>query len=143
MHWSIGCGFGSAAGKRYLRRLLIAWSLYVLLLILCLELVKKVPMHGWVLYAVAVIPALPVLAVLAVMGLYVQEETDEYLRMLAMRSLMIASGALLGTIVVNDFLRAIAHGSALGPFVCFIVFFGTYGIAQIAQEMAARGASDA
>lgn len=143
MRWSIGCAGGSAAGKRYTRRVLAAMSLYVLLFFLCMELVKKVPMHGWVLYGLAVIPAVPVLAVLVILGLYLQEEADEYLRMLAVRSLMIATGALLGIIVVNDSLRAIANGSALGPFVCFVVFFGVFGLAQIAQEMATRGDGDA
>ncbi len=129
MGWWIGCN--SAAGKRYRRRVLTAMSLYIVILFSCLKLVKTVPMHGWVLYVVALLPAVPVIAVLASLGRYLQEETDEYLRMLATRSLIVASGALLGTIVVNDFLRVIAHGTALSPFVFFVVFFMAFGLAQV------------
>jgi hypothetical protein len=140
MSWWMGCG--SAAGKRYRRRVFIAMSLYLVVLFSCIKLVRAVPMHGWLLYSVALLPAIPVLAVLVIMGLYLQEETDEYLRMLTVRSLMAAAGTLLATIVVNDFLRVIAHGSALSPFTCFMVFFLSFGLAQVVQEMASRGGGD-
>lgn len=140
MGWWIGCS--SAAGKRYRRRVLTAMSLYLVILYACVKLAKLVPEHGWMLYVLALLPAVPVLAVLAILGRYLQEETDEYLRLLAMRSLILASGALLGTIVVNDFLRAIAHGDALSPFVCFVVFFLSFGIAQQVQGMASHGGHD-
>ena len=140
MSWWIGCS--SPAGKRYRRRALIAMSLYLVILFACVKLVRNVPLHGWLLHVVALLPAVPVLAVLAILGRYLQEETDEYLRMLAMRSLIVASGALLGTIVVNDFLRAIAEGAALDPFVCFGLFFVTFGIAQSVQGLASRNGDD-
>lgn len=140
MGWWIGCS--SAAGKRYRRRVFTAMSLYIVLLFSCLKLVKVFPIHGWVLYALAMLPAVPVLAVLAFLARYLQEETDEYLRMLTVRSLLVAAGALLATIVVNDFLRVIAHGAAIAPFVCFVVFFMSFGIAQAVQEMVSRGAGD-
>jgi len=140
MAWWMGCS--SAAGKRYRRRVFIAMSLYIVILFSCLKLVKVVPVHGWVLYALAMLPAVPVLAILVFMARYLGEETDEYLRMLTVRSLLVAAGALLATIVVNDFLRVIAHGSAIAPFLCFIVFFISFGIAQAAQELASRGAGD-
>ncbi len=140
MGWWMGCN--SVAGKRYRRRVLVAMSLYVVILFSCIELVKVFVLHGWMLYAVAILPALPVIAVLVSLGRYLQEETDEYLRMLTVRSLLLASGLLLVTIVVNDFLRTIAHRGALDPFVCFIVFFASFGLAQAAQEMASRSGGD-
>jgi hypothetical protein len=117
-------------------------SLYMVILFSCLKLVKTAPMHGWLLYLVALLPAVPVIAVLASLGRYLQEETDEYLRMLATRSLLVGSGALLGTIVANDFLRLIAHSAALSPFVCFAVFFVAFGLAQMVQDMVSRGGND-
>jgi hypothetical protein len=140
MSWWMGCN--SAAGKRYRRRAFVAMLLYLVILFSCLKLVKAFPIHGWVLYALAMLPAVPVLAVLVFLARYLREETDEYLRMLTVRSLLVAAGALLATIVVNDFLRVIAHGSAIAPFLCFIVFFMSFGIAQTVQEMASRGAGD-
>lgn len=140
MGWWIGRN--TAAGKRYRRRVLIAMSLYVVILLSCMKFVKAVPMPGWALYLLAVLPALPVLAVLVILARYLQEETDEYLRMLTVRSLLVAAGAMLATIVVNDFLRIIAHGDPLMPFVSFIVFFVSFGIAQLVQEAASRRGGD-
>lgn len=140
MGWWIGCNSG--AGKRYRRRVLMAMSLYIVLLFSCMKLVKLFPMHGWALYLLALLPALPVLAVLVFLARYLQEETDEYLRVLTVRSLLVAAGALLATNVVSDFLRTIAHGGPLMPFVCFIVFFVSFGIAQVLQEAASRRGGD-
>lgn len=140
MGWWIGRS--TVAGKRYRRRVLAAMSLYVVTLFLCMKLVKTIPMQGWALYLVALLPAAPVIAVLIILGRYLQEETDEYLRMLTVRSLLVAAGALLSTTVVDDFLRAIAHTTALSPFVCFIVFFVAFGIAQTVQELASRESGD-
>jgi hypothetical protein len=140
MGWCIGRN--TTAGKRYRRRVLTSMALYIVVLFSCLKLVKAVPMHGWLLYAVAMLPAVPVLAVLVMLARYVKEETDEYLRMLTVRSLLVAAGALLATSVVNDFLRVIAHSGALAPFVYFVVFFVSFGVAQAVQEMAWRGGGD-
>ena len=140
MGWWMGCK--SAAGKRYRRRVATAMSIYVVLLLSCIKLVKAVPIKGWALYSVSVLPAIPILAVLLILGRYLQEETDEYLRMLTVRSLLVAAGAMLATTVVDDFLRVIAHRGALDEFVCFIVFFASFGIAQLVQELPARRAGD-
>ena len=140
MSWWMGCR--SAAGKRYQRRLLVAMTIYLVLLFCCERLVKAIPLHGWILYAVAVVPALPILGVLGILAMYLREETDEYLRMLTMRSLIFAAGALLATVVVNDFLRVFTNGAALEPFVCFVVFFLSFGVAQGVQEIASRSGSD-
>jgi hypothetical protein len=135
-------GRSSRAGKRYRRRVLTAITLYVAVLFSCLKLVKAVPLHGIALYAAAALPAIPVVAVLVILARYLQEESDEYLRMLTARSLLFAAGALLATTVVNDFLRVIAHAGALMPFVGFIVFFVSFGIANIVQDMVSSRDSD-
>jgi hypothetical protein len=140
MGWWMGCN--SVAGRRYRRRVLITMSLYLVLLYACMKLVKAVPMHGIALYVTALLPAVPIIAVLLILGRYLQEETDEYLRMLTVRSLIVAAGALLATIVVNDFLRVMAHGTALAPFAGFIVFFFAFGIAQVIQELASGGSDE-
>ena len=140
MGWWIGRN--SAAGKRYRRRVLTAMALYIVILFSCLKVVKAVPMHGWTLYLLAVLPAVPVLAVLVSLARYLQEETDEYLRMLTVRALLVAAGAMLATTVVNDFLRVIAHGGPLMAFVGFIVFFVSFGIAHVVQEVASRRGSN-
>ena len=50
------------------------------------------------------------------MGVYLNEEKDEYVRMMTMRSLVAGTAALLVVLVVNDFLRTISGAAALAPF---------------------------
>jgi hypothetical protein len=140
MGWCVGRN--TAAGKRYRRRVVTAMSVYVIVLLSCMKLVRAVSLHGWALYTAALLPAIPVMATLLIMGRYLQEETDEYLRMLTVRSLLVAAGAMLATSVVNDFLRVIAGAGALTPFIYFIVFFACFGIAQAIQERASLRGSD-
>ncbi len=132
----------SKAGKRYQRRVLTTMAVYMALLFGVVTLVKHVHVQGVLLYVVAVLPAVPVILVLAAMGRYLQEETDEYLRMVTMRSLLVGTAALMGVIVVNDFLQAIAERPSLPPFTCFIVFFVAFGIAQVVQKLQNRGGGD-
>jgi hypothetical protein len=131
----------SQARRNYLRRTLTATTVYLIALFLCMRWVRAIPLDPWMRYGVAVLPAAPMIAVLAILGRYLREETDEYLKMLTMRSLLVATGALLGILAINDFLRVIAHGESFGPFVCFVVFFVTFGIAQMVQTLTSLSGS--
>ena len=130
------------ASRRYLRRVIAAAAFYMVILFVCIRVVRTIPIHGWALYAIALLPAVPVLGILVIQAVYLQEETDEYLRMVTVRSLMVAAGAMLAIIVVNDFLRVIAQRAALTPFFSFTVFFLSFALAQGVQEAVLRGASD-
>ena len=132
----------SKAGKRYQRRVLTTMAVYMALLFGSVSLVKHMHVQGFWLYVVAVLPAVPVIVVLAAMGRYLQEETDEYLRIVTMRSLLVGTAALMGVIVVNDFLQAIAERPSLPPFTCFMVFVLAFGMAQGVQKLQNRGGGD-
>ena len=137
------CGTSTPAGKRYQRRVIQAMSIYLAMVLGAVTLVKHTHLHGWVLYTVALLPALPMLAMLAALGVYLQEEKDEYVRMLTMRSLLAGTAALLAVLVVNDFLRSISGAGALPVFTSWIVFFVVFGVAQAVQTMGNRVSDDA
>lgn len=137
MGWMGTCT--SAAGKRYQRRVLITMSIYMITLFACVHWVHHAHPVGWALYVISLLPAIPIIAVLVVMGRYLQEETDEFLRMLTVRSLVVATGAVLAMIVVSDFLRSIAERGPIPPFIEFAVFFLAFGAAQGVQRLQARG----
>ena len=141
MNWISTCG-GSKAGNRYQRRVMTTMAIYLALLFAAVFLVKHGHVHGALLYVASIVPAVPVILVLGWMGLYLQEETDEYLRVMTMRSLLVGTGAVLGLIVVSDFLRSIAERPALPPFTCFVVFFMSFGIAQGVQRMRNRASDE-
>jgi hypothetical protein len=135
-------GYKSPAMKRYIRQILIAMSSYTVIIFAVVRFGRPLIKHGWPLYVMAILPALPVIGVLGIMGHYLQDETDEYRRLLAVRSLIAATGVLLSTIVVNDFLRAFAHSASLPAFVSFDLFMATLAIAQGIQHLASRSRDD-
>lgn len=137
------CETSTPAGKRYQRRVLVTMSVYVVLLIAAILVVKHAHVHGWLLYAIALVPALPVLATIGVMGMYLQEEKDEYLRLITMRSMLMGTAVLLGLLMVSDFLRSISGVGAIPPFTSWIAFFVVFGVAQTVQTMRNRVRDDA
>jgi hypothetical protein len=137
------CGTSTPAGKRYQRRVMVTMSLYVAVLFAAVRLVKHAHPHGWLLYAIALVPALPILATLGALARYLQEEKDEYVRLITMRSLLVGSAALLTVLVVNDFLRAISGAEAIPPFSSWVIFFVAFGVAQAVQTMRDRVRDDA
>lgn len=137
------CETSTPASKRYQRRVLVTMLLYVAVLFGAVFVVKHTHPHGWLLYAIALLPVLPVLAMLGSMGLYLQEETDEYIRLMTMRSLVVGTAALLTVIVVSDFLQAISGAAPLAPFASFVTFFLAFGAAQAVQKMRNRVSEDA
>lgn len=94
--------------------------------------------HGWLVYFWSVLPALPILGVFWQMSLYLREETDEYQRWQVTQSLLVGAGCLLGSVMVNDFLRAFAHVAGLPPFVSFLIFFAGVALTQMVQRLTNR-----
>jgi hypothetical protein len=141
MSFGIGCS-GTKASKVYQRRTLVTMSIYVLTVFVAALTVKHGHPTGWLLYGLAVLPAVPLIGMLVVLGRYLQEESDEYVRLMTMRSLLAATGALMVMIVISDFLRSFAATGVFPPFLLFVLFFVSFGIAQAVQRMQNRGGVD-
>ena len=135
-------GYKSPVMKRYIREFSIAMSFYAVILCAVIRFGQPLIKHGWLLYLMAILPALPLIAMFTAMGRYLRDETDEYRRMLAVRSLIAATGVLLVTIAVNDCLRNFAHARSLPPFVCLDVFLLALLVAQVIQNRASCGRDD-
>ena len=137
------CGASTPAGKRYQRLAMVSMALYVALLFAAVSIVRHEHPHGWLLYTIALMPAVPILAMMSAMGMYLQEEKDEYLRLVTMRSLLAGTAALLGVLVVNDFLRAISGAGAIPPFSSWVIFCVAFAVAQAVQTRRDRVRDDA
>src|ERR1700722_17389424 len=142
MGMGIACGMNTKAGKQYRRRMMVTMAIYVVLVFAAALRVKHGHLRGWMLYACALAPAVRVILVLVQIGRYLQEESDEYVKAMTVRALLVATGALMGTIVVSDFLRSFANVGALPAFTAFLVFFLSFGAAQGVQQMMNRGGGD-
>ncbi len=142
MGWGSFCGSTSKASKKYQRDVLRSTGGYVLVLLGSSYIVRHMHPRGWELYFFAVLPAVPLIITLVHLGIYLRDETDEYVRVLTVRSLLVGTGALLATLVVNDFLRAFTTTGALPPFVSFFIFFVAFGVAQAVQARLNRAGGD-
>ena len=137
------CGTTTPASRRYQRRMLVTMLLYLAVTLGVVTIVKHTHLHGWLLYAIALLPALPMLAMMGALGVYVQEEKDEYIRLITMRSLLAGTAVLLAVLVVNDVLRSISGAAVLPAFTGWVVFFLAFGAAQGLQTMGNRVRDDA
>jgi FtsH-binding integral membrane protein len=102
----------TAAGRRYLRRFWPTMIAYVVVLFACIWAIKHWHPSGAALVVLSVLPALPILACIAVMGLYLVEETDEFLRQRIASSMLVGTGVLLAAVTVYGFLT---NGRAIEP----------------------------
>jgi hypothetical protein len=136
------CTPKSKALKKYQRRVMVTMAAYLLVVLGSAEIVKHGAPRGWHLYFWSVLPAIPVIAVIVQMGRYLREETDEYLRLRTMLSLLVATGTLLGTLVASDFLQSFASVPALPPFTSFVVFCAAFAITQGVLQLRDRAKDD-
>jgi hypothetical protein len=139
---NIFCKERSAAFKRYQRRVMTVMAAYLLILLSASWIVKHGHLHGWQLYFWSALPAIPVILVIVAMGRYLSEEKDEYLRLRTMRALLVATGALLGTLVASDFLQAFAGAPAFPPFTSFVIFCVAFAIAQLVLKLRDRASDE-
>ena len=127
------CKCDTPAGKRYRRD--VRWLLvgYFVVLICSALVVKHWAGLGVGRYIWAILPTIPIVAVIARMGKYLQEETDEYVRLLQMQAILAGTGTLLTAVVISDFLRSFANAPDFAPFVLFFCFAAGMAVMQIVQ----------
>ena len=138
----VSCKVASKAQRMYMRRMSQTVAGYLLVVLCTTYLVRHARVSGWSLYVFAVLPVLPVLRMLHVVALYMQEEGDEYQRLLLVRSILLAATALLVLTTVSDFLRSYTPVGAPPPFTQFVVFWLVFGLAQGMQQRASGGSDE-
>ena len=136
------CADETGARKRYKRDATQFMVAYVVVLFCSSWFVKHDGAQHFYLYFWSIIPAIPIIALIVRMGRYLQEETDEYQKLMRMRAILVGTAALVGALVVDDFLRAFAHAGGFPPFVLFVVFAFAMCIAEFAQSLRNRARDD-
>ena len=97
--------YKSPATRRYLIRLAVLMSIYLITLFVTVYAFRHQLVSGPLAYPLAILPAVPIIGVFwAVMRLLV-EEPDEYLRMLFVRQALIATGFCLTVMTIWEFLQ--------------------------------------
>ncbi|MCA0209781.1 MAG: hypothetical protein LCH74_12015 [Proteobacteria bacterium] len=97
--------YKSPAIRRYMIRLAVLMSLYVVLIFAAGWAFRHNDIAGIPAFALAITPALPIIGVFwAVMRLLV-EESDEFIRMLQVRQCLFATGFCLTVMTIWEFLQ--------------------------------------
>lgn len=98
-------GLASNALRAYNRRMFI-WSFaYIVALFFSIWVYNSYAPQGPALWVIAVLPALPIFYFIWTMGRYLQDESDEYIRMKNVGVGIIATGFLLGIAALWGFLE--------------------------------------
>ncbi|HWU81305.1 MAG TPA: hypothetical protein VN158_14720 [Caulobacter sp.] len=118
------------AGRRYLARFFPAMFSYVVVLLASLWFIETYHPKGPLLWVLGVAPAIPVIAVIAVMGLYMMEETDEFLRTVLVQSMLWGIGVTLALCTAWGFLENVGVIPHFPLYLVFAVFCGAFGLAQ-------------
>lgn len=120
----------SLAAKRYLMRFFPAIGAYVAVLFASTWIIKHLAPHGPLLWGLAIAPALPIIAVIAIMGLYLIEETDEFVRAMLVQSMLWGIGVTLAGCTAWGFLENVDLAPHLPLYLVFPIFCGAMGLAQ-------------
>ncbi|MEZ6023269.1 MAG: hypothetical protein R3C16_07645 [Hyphomonadaceae bacterium] len=119
----------SAAARAYRRR----FGPFMLLYVVAVALISG--WFGWEPSFVgamgvvwAVLPALPIGGVIWAMGRYLDEETDEFVRMKQVRSMMLAFGLTMFVCTAWGFIAQYADVWALPLYLVFPLFCGFWGL---------------
>jgi hypothetical protein len=97
--------FRSPARRRYLVRLAIFMTVYVISLLGAALLIRHHLVAGALVWTLALLPGFAVVGYIGAIGLYILEQNDEFLRMLMVRQTLIATGFTLSVASVWGFLE--------------------------------------
>jgi hypothetical protein len=120
----------SSATQRYQRRFWPCMAAYVATMFGATWVFKHQQIEGVLRVALAALPALPVIAVVWVMGLYLTEETDEYLRLQLSRASLMATGLTLSACTLWGFLENFGVVAHVPLYFVFIGFCAALGLVQ-------------
>jgi len=120
----------SKAGRRYIYRLAPTMFLYVVFLFIAQRTFHHHHPTGWVVYLLAILPALPLVGSLAIVGLYIAEESDEFERSIIVQSMLWGLGAALSVGTIWGFLEDFAQAPHISMFYVYFCFWIVMGASQ-------------
>ena len=125
----------SAMRRRYIRRVVISTSGYVLTLLLAVFLIEKRGLDGAPAIILALLPAICVAGVFWAMARLLVEEQDEYLRMLMVRQTLWASAFALSVATVWGFLESFDMVGHVDAFYVAVLWFGGLGLGSCINKL--------
>jgi hypothetical protein len=123
------------AHRRYVVRVFIAMVGYVATLFLAEYLIDDRGVTGPLAWLVALLPGLCVASVFWAIGRLLIEETDEYLRSLLVRQMLVATGLTMVVATIYGFLENYGLVGHIDAFYLTVLFFVGLGIGSIVNRL--------
>jgi len=123
------------AHRRYVGRVLVAMVGYIATLFLAEILIDDRGLSGPLAWLVALLPGLCVASVFWAIGRLLIEETDEYLRSLLVRQMLVATGLTMVVATIYGFLENYGLVGHVGAFYLTILFFVGLGVGSIVNRL--------
>lgn len=128
---------GSPAVSRYMRRMVVISLVYVAGIVLASLLIDRAAPLGVLTIGLALIPGAAMLAAIGAIGRFVADISDEYLRMLEVRKLIVATGVTLAITSVWGLLELYSNSLPRLPvFYVFPIWCVGLFIGQVANRLA-------
>jgi hypothetical protein len=123
------------AHRRYVKRVLIAMVGYIATLFLAEYLIDDGGLTGPLAWLVALLPGLCVASVFWAIGRLLIEETDEYLRSLLVRQMLVATGMTMVIATIYGFLENYGLVGHVDAFYLTILFFVGLGVGSLVNRL--------
>jgi hypothetical protein len=127
--------------RNYTRRIFVAMAFYIATLFLAVSQFRHGHPAGPLAWLLALLPGLCVAAVFWALGKLLVEETDEYLRSLLVRQLLIAAAFTLSVATVYGFLENFGLVGHVDAFYLTMLYFVGMGVGAAVNRLTGRGGS--
>jgi len=128
----------SLAAKKYRRTVAAEMAVFLVIAFAVSHFVKVHTLSAVELYLLAALPSIPILGVLIAMGIYLQEEEDEYERYVTVRCLLWAAAVMVALSAFLSILRGFAGREPAPPFTEFVLFWLVMGAAKAYYDFQGR-----
>ncbi len=123
------------AHRKYVKRVLIAMVGYIATLFLAEILIDDRGLTGPLAWLVALLPGLCVASVFWAIGRLLIEETDEYLRSLLVRQMLVATGLTMVIATIYGFLENYGLVGHVDAFYLTVLFFAGLGVGSLVNRL--------
>ncbi|MBY6127468.1 hypothetical protein KUW15_01940 [Qipengyuania aquimaris] len=130
-----GCSSSGEAQRRYIKRVFVFASLYLVVIALQVSLLGDGEQSLAVRAGLSVMPGLAICGVFWAIGMLIVEETDEFIRMLIVRQTLIATGFALGFATIWGFLEAGEVVPHIPAYWFAVAFFGGQFIGAVSNRI--------
>jgi hypothetical protein len=123
------------AHRRYILRIGLASIAYVVTLVAALLLIRDGGMTGPPAYLLGILPGLSVAAMFWAIGRLLVEEQDEYLRLLLVRQILVATGFTLTVATIWGFLETLLLVPHVEAFYVAVLWFAGLGAGSCVNRL--------